>query len=289
MANQLKRRFETIAKGEQRLGFDPLNNEKDRLNYIRPDEILLDPNQPRKDLGDLEDLKSSIAEHGILQPIIVAPVDETQYRLIAGERRFSAAKALGLATVPAIVRTIANHRRLEVQLIENLHRKDLTPLEEANAFSRLIEEFNLTQEQVAQRMGKTQASISQMLRVLDLPDAVLEEYKTSYNSVRPVSKSVLLEIARQETPEQQVALWEQASRGELTVKEARRARVTANADTSGTMGRVREAETAKKSSIYRHKIQTPTATVILEFPQEPNVAEMVMALKAALFSLQKKH
>ena len=288
MANQLKRRFETIAKGEQRLGFDPLNNEMDRLAYLRPDEILLDPDQPRKDLGDLEDLKSSIAEHGILQPIIVAPVDEAHYRLIAGERRFSAAKALGLTTVPAIVRTIADHRRLEVQLIENLHRKDLSPVEEANAFSRLIVEFSLTQEQVAQRMGKTQAAISQMLRVLDLPATVLEEYKTSYNSARPVSKSVLLEIARQETPEQQVALWEQASRGELTVKEARKARVKPDADASRAAGGVGDPGPAKKSTPYRHKIQTASAAVILEFPQEPSVAEMVVALKAALTSLNGK-
>lgn len=288
MANQLKRRFETIAKGETRLGFDPLNNDKDRLAYLRPEEILLDPDQPRKELGDIEDLKSSIAEHGILQPLIVAPVDETHYRLIAGERRFSAAKALGLTTVPAIVRTIDDHRRLEVQLIENLHRKDLTPFEEANAFSRLMGEFNLTQEQVAYRMGKTQAAISQILRVLDLPDAILEDYKTSYNSTRPVSKSVLLEIARQETPEQQVALWEQASRGELTVQQARKARSKPATEALDGTARVGDSTSAKKSAAYRHKIQTATATVILEFPKEASVQEMVTALKAALASLQKK-
>lgn len=288
MANQLKRRFETIAKGETRLGFDPLNNDKDRLAYLRPDEILLDPDQPRKELGDLEDLKSSIAEHGILQPLIVAPVDETHYRLIAGERRFSAARALGLTTVPAIVRTIDDHRRLEVQLIENLHRKDLTPFEEAGAFMRLIEEFSLTQEQVAQRMGKTQAAISQILRVLDLPDVILEEYKTSYNSARPVSKSVLLEIARQDTPAQQVALWEQASRGELTVQKARKARSKPGVETVDDAGREDGAGKIKPPAAHRHAIQTPTATVILEFPKEPSVAEMIVALKAALTSLQKK-
>ncbi len=286
MANQLKRRFETIAKGETRLGFDPLNNEMDRLAYLRPDEILLDPDQPRKDLGDLEDLKSSIAEHGILQPIIVAPADETHYRLIAGERRFSAALALGLATVPAIVRTIADHRWLEVQLIENLHRKDLTPFEEASAFLRLIEEFSLTQEQVAQRMGRTQAAVSQLLRVLDLPEAVREEYKTSYNSARPVSKSVLLEIARQETPEQQAALWEQASRGELTVQQARKARSKPMEKAAADSARNAETGTGKKLTAHRHTIKTPTATVILEFPQEPSVSEMIAALKAALVSLQ---
>jgi len=154
VANQLKRRFETIAKGETRLGFDPLNNDKDRLAYLRPDEILLDPDQPRKELGDLEDLKSSIAEHGILQATHCGSGRRDALPSHRRERRFSAAQALGLATVPAIVRTIDDHRRLEVQLIENLHRKDLTPFEEAGAFMRLIEEFSLTQEQVAQRMGR---------------------------------------------------------------------------------------------------------------------------------------
>ena len=287
MANQLKRRFETIAKGETRLGFDPLNNEMDRLAYLRPEEILLDPDQPRKELGGLEDLKSSIAEYGILQPLIVAPLDETHYRLIAGERRYSAALALGLTAIPAVVRTIADHRRLEVQLIENLHRKELTPFEEASAFLRLMEEFNLTQELVAQRMGKTQAAISQVLRLLDLPEAVRENYKTSYNSGRPVSKSVLLEIARQETPEQQIALWEQASRGDLTVQQARKARnkPSAETETGRAVHGMSETVTAKKSTPYRHKIHTPTATVILEFPEEPSVVEMITALKAALSSL----
>jgi ParB family chromosome partitioning protein len=287
MANSLKRRFESIAKGEKRLGFDPMNNEMDRLANLRPQEIQLDPDQPRKEMGDLEDLKASIAEHGILQPLIVSPIDETQYRLIAGERRYTAALELGLATVPAIVRTIDEHRLLEVQLIENLHRKDLTPFEEANAFRRLTVEFNLTQEQVAQRMGKTQAAISQIMRVLDLPEAVQDEYKTSYNSARPVSKSVLLEIARQETPEQQVALWEQASRGELTVQQARKARSKAEIAANGA-DRGGETEPAKKHNPYRHKIPTATATVILEFPHEPSVVEMIAALKSALASLQKK-
>ena len=281
MANNLKRRFESIAKGEKRLGFDPLNNEMDRLANLRLQDIQLDPHQPRKEMGDLGDLKSSIAEHGILQPLIVAPVDETHYRLIVGERRYTAALELGLATVQAIVRTIDEHRRLEVQLIENLHRKDLTPFEEANAFRRLTVEFNLTQEQVAQRMGKTQAAISQILRVLDLPQTVQEDYKTSYNSARPVSKSVLLEIARQETAEQQIALWEQASRGELTVQQARKARSKIEAESNAT-------DSAKKPALYRLKIPSGAATVILEFPQEPSIAEMIAALKTAIMRLQKK-
>lgn len=284
MAQQLKRRFETIATGKSRLGFDPLNNEMARLANLRPDEITLDPDQPRKEMGDLEDLKVSIAEHGILQPLIVAPIDENHYRLIAGERRFTAALALNLTTVPAIVRSVEDHRRLEVQLIENLHRKDLTPFEEAAAFWRLQDEFGLTQEQLAKRMGRTQAAISQLLRVLDLPSAIRDEYKTSYNSAKPISKSLLLEIARQETPERQEALWEQARSGDLTVQKARKARTGADGVTRTERGK----GTGGKSAVaYRHVIKISAATVILEFPTEkPPLSEMISTLKQALISLE---
>ena len=284
MAQQLKRRFETIATGKSRLGFDPLNNEMARLANLRPDEITLDPDQPRKEMGDIEDLKASIAEHGILQPLIVAPIDESHYRLIAGERRFTAALALNLTTVPAIVRSVEDHRRLEVQLIENLHRKDLTPFEEAEAFWRLQDEFGLTQEQLAKRMGRTQAAVSQLLRVLDLPATIREEYKTSYNSAKPVSKSLLMEIARQETPERQEALWEQARSGDLTVQKARKAR----SGEDGVAGAGRGKGTGgKTNSTYRHIIKTSAAMVILEFQtSEPTLAEMISTLKQALVSLE---
>jgi len=103
-----------------------------------------------------------------------------------------------------------------------------------------------------------------------------------------VSKSVLLEIARQETPERQVALWEQASRGELTVQKARKARSKLSVETIEGASRRDGRERQKLPTAHRHTIQTPTATVILEFPKEPSVAEMIVALKAALISLQKK-
>lgn len=189
------------------------------LEAIHPD-----PNQPRKDLGDLSELEASIAVHGIVQPLVVSATGYNDYLLIAGERRYTAANRLGLKTVPAIVRTIEEHTRLEVQLIENIHRKDLNPLEEALSYKRLMEEFGLTQDALGKRLGKAQPTINLTLKLLDLPQEIQVDYLTSNNlisEVHPVSKSVLQEIARQPSPETQKALWEQAKQGDLTVKQAR--------------------------------------------------------------------
>ena len=104
-----------------------------------------------------------------MQPLVVSPTTTDLYQLIAGERRYTASKALGLVTVPALVRTSTEHQRLELQLVENLHRKDLSPLEEATSYQRLMAEFGLTQEDVAHRVGKSLTAINQTLRLLDLP------------------------------------------------------------------------------------------------------------------------
>lgn len=196
---------------------DPLTADTTRLAQVRVEDIDRDPHQPRKDVGDLSDLKNSIHEHGLVQPIIVSPVGNSRYLLIAGERRLTAVQQLGLPTIPALIRTVRDHQRLELQLVENLHRKDLNPFEEAHSLRRLMNEFNLTQEQVARRVAKSVAAINQTLRILDLPDIIRENFKTS----EKISKSVLLEIVKYPSLEQQLDLWEQAKKGELTVKLAR--------------------------------------------------------------------
>jgi ParB family chromosome partitioning protein len=119
--------------------------------------------------------------------------------------------------VRAIIRTLEEQSRIEVQLIENIQRKDLNPIEEARVFRRLMDEFRLTQETLAARIGKSQPTINQALRLLDLPEPILDDYHTSDN----VPKSTLLAIVRERNPEKQVALWERAKAGELTVKQAR--------------------------------------------------------------------
>lgn len=135
--------------------------------------VAIDPNphQPRQHFGhdELEDLISSIKAHGIVQPLIVSPGSGGRYVLIAGERRWRAAEVAGLITVPAIVRSATDQERLELALIENIQRQDLNALEEATGYQRLHDEFGLTQEEVAKRVGKSRAQIANTMRLLALP------------------------------------------------------------------------------------------------------------------------
>jgi len=132
------------------------------------------PNQPRRhfDEESLTELSASISEMGVLQPILVRPVDGGTFELIAGERRWRAAQRAGLATIPAIVRLTDDASSVEQALVENLHREDLTALEEAAAYQQLLDEFGLTHDQVATRVGKSRSAITNSLRLLGLPPAV---------------------------------------------------------------------------------------------------------------------
>src|SRR5580658_7521307 len=220
MAATLKDRLARQASGDTDLGFDPFGAEEPRLVSILLEFIDPDPDQPRKSLGDLAELASSIRAHGLINPIIVEVVGSGRYRIIAGERRFAACRSLGLTTVPCIVRTVAEQSRLILQLIENLQRKDLHPVEEARAFKRLMDEFNLTQRDLAQRLGKSLAAVNQTLRILCLTDEMLADVQTSEHA----SKSVLLEIAKEPDRERQLSLWRQTKAGALTVRKARAAK-----------------------------------------------------------------
>ena len=158
-------------------------------------QIEPDPDQPRRNLGDLSELAASIQELGVVQPIIVSVIAYERYRILAGERRYSAAKLAGLIRIPAIVRSVSEHRRLELQLVENLHRKDLDPFEEASSYQRLLDEFNLSHDELGRRLGKSQVSITESLRLLELPEAIRAEANQGGGEGRKVSKSLLLEIA----------------------------------------------------------------------------------------------
>ena len=132
------------------------------------------PNQPRAsiDENDLRELALSIREHGLIQPLVVARSGENAYTLIAGERRWRAAQLIGLDSVPVVVKDVVPQQMLELALVENVQRADLNPLEEASAYRQLVEEFGLTQEQVAQRVGKSRVAVANTLRLLKLPDAI---------------------------------------------------------------------------------------------------------------------
>jgi ParB family chromosome partitioning protein len=144
------------------------------LEEVPVGSILPNPNQPRVhfDEESLAELSASIREIGVLQPVLVHPLDDGTYRLIAGERRWRAARRAGLQVIPAIVRTTDEVGTIERALVENLHREDLTPLEEAAAFQQLNEDFGLTHEQIAIRVGKSRSAITNTLRLMSLPATV---------------------------------------------------------------------------------------------------------------------
>ncbi len=146
---------------------------QERLYSIDPLMIDVNPHQPRKsfDHGSLEELVNSIKEYGILQPLIAGKKGK-RYELISGERRLRAAKILELDTVPVIVRDASEQEKLALALIENVQRKDLNPIERAWGYARLIEEFSLTQEQAAKKVGQSRASLTNTLRMLKLPDEI---------------------------------------------------------------------------------------------------------------------
>jgi ParB family chromosome partitioning protein len=158
-------------------------------------DITSNPRQPRSqiDQEELEELAGSIRKNGILQPLIVAPTDEPgKYMLIAGERRLLAASMAGLDSVPAVIREASEQERLELALIENVQRADLTPLEAAEAYRQLADDFNLSHEQIAQQLGKSRVAITNTLRLLKLPEDV--RYSLAKGEISEGHARVLLSL-----------------------------------------------------------------------------------------------
>ena len=156
------------------------------------EEIETNPEQPRRSVGDLEELKKSIEARGVLEPILVRPMDSGRFRIIAGERRFRAALEAGLAEVPCIEMEVPDSEVLEIALIENLHRRDLDPFEEASGYASLSEKHGYTQQRIASSVGKSRVSITETMSLLDIPEDLREKCRRADIQAR----SVLLEIAR---------------------------------------------------------------------------------------------
>jgi ParB family chromosome partitioning protein len=150
--------------------------ESDRLREIDIDRIIPNADQPRKtfDNNTLSELATSIRTHGIVQPIVVRSLQDGVFQIVAGERRWRAAQQAGLRRVPALVRETHEHQALELALVENVQREDLNPIDEAHAYQRLLSEFGLSQEELAGRVGKSRATVANMLRLLKLPGEVQE-------------------------------------------------------------------------------------------------------------------
>lgn len=162
-----------LGRGLEALIPTTVEGETPEFLQVRVDEIEPNPQQPRSRFDEqaLEELSASIREVGVLQPVIVTSSDEG-YVLIAGERRWRAAQRAGLQTIPAVIREASGDDTLVEALVENLQRQDLTPLEEAHAYRQLLENYGMTQEQVADRVGKSRPAVSNTLRLLQLPGPV---------------------------------------------------------------------------------------------------------------------
>jgi len=173
---------------EAAAGLSP-QTESGTYREIPIEKIIANPEQPRRhfDHAALEDLVSSIKEHGVVEPLIVTERGDGTYELIAGERRLRASTIAGLKTVPCVVRTANQKEKLEIALIENIQRHDLNPMEEAAAYQRLIDEFGLTQEDVSKRVGKSRSQVANIVRLLGLPEEIrmaLVERKISASNAR---------------------------------------------------------------------------------------------------------
>lgn len=174
------------------LGDDVMTPEEEKTSlYLPISQVESCASQPRKqfDPDALADLADSIREHGIIQPLTVRKLQSGYYQIIAGERRWRAARMAGLSEVPAIVIEADDRKAMELAMIENLQREDLNPIEEANGYKVLMSEYGLTQEEVAQRVGKSRPAVANALRLLTLPDPVhllLEEGKLSAGHARAI-------------------------------------------------------------------------------------------------------
>ena len=203
MDNNYKRRalgrgLEELFSDEQ-ISYDSLEEKiidestKDEIVEINLDELRPNPYQPRKvfDEDKLQELSESIKEHGVIQPIIVKKSTIKGYEIIAGERRVKAAKMAGLITIPAIIRDFTDQQMMEIALLENLQRENLNSIEEAMAYKSLIDSLNLTQEELANRLGKSRSHITNMLGLLNLPEEVKDlivDGKISQSHARVLSK-----------------------------------------------------------------------------------------------------
>jgi ParB family chromosome partitioning protein len=190
--------------------------EKGSLLHVPIDSVVANTEQPRSTFGhrELEELVESIREHGILQPLTVSPKSGGGYELIAGERRLRAARMLGLKTVPVVIRTAEAHDRLILALIENLQREDLNALEEAKAYTRLISEFGLTQENVSKKVGKARSTVANTVRLLELPSEIQEAI--SAGKVSAGSARALIGI---EDKRRQMKLFRKLVSGGLSVRQ----------------------------------------------------------------------
>jgi ParB family chromosome partitioning protein len=189
-----------------------------RVAMVNRSQLYGNPGQPRKDFEpqQLQELADSIKEKGILQPILVEQDDQGKYMIIAGERRFRASGLAGLDEIPVIIREFSDAERLEIALIENIQRENLTPLEEARAYKELLDQFGLSQEEVAKKVGKSRSVIANALRMLRLPEEI--QIAIAQGGLSPGHARAVLAVSTGE--ESQLSFFHTIMEFDLTVREA---------------------------------------------------------------------
>ncbi len=192
-----------LGKGLEALFADNTTTEP-AINTLHIDEIEPNRSQPRSsfDPQQLLELSESIRQHGVLQPLVVRPMANGRYQIVAGERRWRAARSAGITQLPVVVKELSDREAMELALVENLMREDLTPMEEALGYRQLMEVYGLTQEEIAQRVGRSRPAVANALRLLSLPEEVaqlLNAGKLTAGHARalvPLEKQHAIELAR---------------------------------------------------------------------------------------------
>ncbi len=204
-----------LGKGLDALFVD--NDTKDSGNMmLRLSSIEPNKDQPRKQFDEdaLMELADSIRQHGVIQPLLVRPLDSGMYQLVAGERRWRASRMAGLIEVPVVIRDLSDHETMEIALIENLQRKDLNVIEEALGYQQLMEKYDMTQEKVAERVGKSRPAVANALRLLNLPEQVIDMLKAG--SVTAGHARALLKL---EDEEEIVDIAKKIQKGRYSVRD----------------------------------------------------------------------
>jgi ParB family chromosome partitioning protein len=239
------------------------------------EDIEPNPNQPRQTIGDITELVASVSEKGVLEPILVRPRG-SRFQIIAGERRFRAATEAGLAEIPCVVRETSDAEMMEIALVENLQRKDLTAFEEADGLKILADNFGYTHEAMAQKLGKSRSSVTEILTLTAIPDDVRERCRRADIH----SKSLLLQIVRQSTPVKMREMIDRLQQEGGTRDQARRIAKESKGKASGK-GRA-------KPYVFRYQPREKSFTLSLQFrkadvPRE----ELVRTLQAILAELMQ--
>jgi len=254
---------------------------QDPIGMSVPIESLeADPNQPRSAMGALDDLVSSIGEKGILEPILVRPLsgallDGPQHRIISGERRYRAAQEAGLADVPVIVLDVDEDEALEIALIENLQRKDLTPFEEAEGFRALADRHDYTHQEIASAVSRSRTVVSETLKLLEMPG----EARQAAESLEITSRSLLLQIIRAAGGDEEAMLemLEQAAQGSLTRDDVR----------EETRSQRPRASARRKPYVFKFRAPDKTFNLALSFKRsEVDRADLIGALETILGELK---